>query len=110
MTKAELTAIAKDRYFKGNKNVDLMYATSDGHFFHANAKNAAQNSLSNRSAEVYEITRADSEGKVEVVEVVEQVIEVKEETAYKAVSSESSESFSDNSKPKTKPKKGKSGN
>lgn len=102
MTKVELIELAKVKYFEGNKNMKTIYASSDGHFFHEYAKNAAANHVSGKNFEVFTITREEAYGKVKKVEVIEE----KEEAAVEVVSSKSSnDNESTNDKPKFKPKK-----
>jgi len=57
MTKDELIEAAKP-YFS-NEDVDMMFATGDGHFFHAHSKNHAMNQAKIKSVQMFEITRAD---------------------------------------------------
>ena len=105
MTKQELIEKAKMQYFDGNKSIDLLLASEDGHFFLPQAKNYALNHVSGKNMELFEITRQDVEGKVE--ELIVEDIKVKEEVSTEVEASskpEVTETVVSESKPKTKPK------
>jgi len=105
-TKDKLAAIAKDKYFK-NKSIASMWATGDGHFFHAHAKNYALNHASGKEGvEVFEITRADVDGKASKKKA--EKVESPKEATTESVKPKVEEPKSTDDKPKTKPKgKGK---
>lgn len=101
MTKEEL--VEKGAHYFDNKDVDLMYATTDGHWFHSHAKRAAMNHIGGKDLDVIDITREDVTGKAPKVETPE-VKEVKEVKEVVIESSETSSEDKQNAKPKTKPK------
>jgi len=56
-TKAQL--IERGRHYFDSKDVNKMYATSDGNFFHESSKNYADSHAKGLKTQVIEITRGD---------------------------------------------------
>ena len=79
LSKSEL--IKRCRHYFDNKNVNVMYATEDGHFFHEGGQHFAQSyARSNNFSEVIKITRADLKEKPEEIKPQEDKPEVNQET------------------------------
>tara|TARA_R100001244_G_scaffold40790_2_gene36678 strand:+ start:4810 stop:5163 length:354 start_codon:yes stop_codon:yes gene_type:complete len=113
MTKDEL--IVKSAHYFDDKNIEVMVATGDGHFFHSDrtSKGYAAQHAKVRSVLVHDITRADVAEMLEkkggksdepVVSKTSQedqdiIDEIEKEEAAKVETS-------DEPKPKTKPNKG----
>ena len=60
-TKAEL--IEKGKHYFDDKNVNVMFATSDGNFFYEASKTYADSHAKTKNIELFEIKRADLKAK-----------------------------------------------